>query len=165
MGSAGEVTVGAVRIGGDHPLVLLGGPCAIETEAHALRMAEALVRLTAEAKVPFVYKSSYDKANRSSHRSYRGPGLAEGLQILARVREEFGCPVLSDVHLPSEVGPAAEMLDILQIPASSAGRPTWSWPAGRAAGRSTSRRGSSWPPGTWGTSSPSSARPATPRSS
>jgi len=117
MGSAGEVTVGAVRIGGDHPLVLLGGPCAIETEAHALRMAEALVRLTAEAKVPFVYKSSYDKANRSSHRSYRGPGLAEGLQILARVREEFGCPVLSDVHLPSEVGPAAEMLDILQIPA------------------------------------------------
>lgn len=118
MGSADQaVVVGGVRIGGGSPLVLLGGPCAIEDEAHALRLAEALVRITAEAKVPFIYKSSYDKANRSSHRSYRGPGLAEGLRILARVRERFGCPVLSDVHLPSEVGPAAEVLDILQVPA------------------------------------------------
>lgn len=111
------VVAGGVRIGGGAPLALLAGPCAIEGEAHALRMAEALVRITAEAKVPFVYKSSYDKANRSSHRSYRGPGLAEGLRILARVRERFGCPVLADVHLPSEVGPAAEVLDVLQVPA------------------------------------------------
>lgn len=117
MGPTDSVVVGGVRIGGGSPLVLLGGPCAIEDEAHALRLAEALVRLTAEAKVPFIYKSSYDKANRSSHRSYRGPGLAEGLRILARVRERFGCPVLADVHLPSEVGPAAEVLDILQVPA------------------------------------------------
>ncbi len=111
------VEVGPVRIGGDAPLALLAGPCAIENEAHALRLAEALVCLTTEAKVPFVYKSSYDKANRSALRSYRGPGLLEGLRILRRVRETFGCPVLSDVHLPSEVPVAAEVLDLLQIPA------------------------------------------------
>jgi 2-dehydro-3-deoxyphosphooctonate aldolase (KDO 8-P synthase) len=111
------VHIGPVRIGGGAPLALIAGPCAIEDEAHALRMAEALCGLTREAKVPFVYKSSYDKANRSSLRSYRGPGLVEGLRILGRVRERFGCPVLSDVHLPSEVSPAAEVLDCLQVPA------------------------------------------------
>ncbi|MGH7321182.1 MAG: 3-deoxy-8-phosphooctulonate synthase [Candidatus Rokuibacteriota bacterium] len=111
------VEVGPVRIGGDAPLALLAGPCAIENEAHALRTAESLVRLTTEAKVPFIYKSSYDKANRSALRSYRGPGLREGLRVLRRVRETFGCPVLSDVHLPSEVPAAAEVLDLLQIPA------------------------------------------------
>jgi 2-dehydro-3-deoxyphosphooctonate aldolase (KDO 8-P synthase) len=111
------VEVGGVRIGGGGPLALIAGPCAIEDEAHALRTAEALARLTAEAKVPFVYKSSYDKANRSALRSYRGPGLREGLRILARVRQAVGCPVLSDVHHPEEVGPAAEVLDALQVPA------------------------------------------------
>jgi 2-dehydro-3-deoxyphosphooctonate aldolase (KDO 8-P synthase) len=75
------------------------------------------VRIAGDAGVPFVYKSSYDKANRSSARSYRGPGLPEGLRVLRRVRETFGCPVLSDVHQPAEVGPAAEVLDLLQIPA------------------------------------------------
>jgi 2-dehydro-3-deoxyphosphooctonate aldolase (KDO 8-P synthase) len=109
--------VGAVRIGGGAPLALLAGPCAIEDEAHALRTAERLVKLTAEAGVPFVYKSSYDKANRSSVRSYRGPGLEAGLRILRRVRETVGCPVLSDVHLPSEVAAAADVLDLLQVPA------------------------------------------------
>jgi 2-dehydro-3-deoxyphosphooctonate aldolase (KDO 8-P synthase) len=112
-----EVRIGGVRLGGGAPLALIAGPCAIESEAHACRTAETLVRITAEAKVPFVYKSSYDKANRSSLRSYRGPGLGEGLRILARVRETFGCPVLSDVHQPEEVGPAAEVLDCLQVPA------------------------------------------------
>jgi 2-dehydro-3-deoxyphosphooctonate aldolase (KDO 8-P synthase) len=111
------VPIGPVRIGGDDPLALIAGPCAIEGEAHALRTAEMLVRMTADAKVPFVYKSSYDKANRSALGSYRGPGLREGLRILGRVREAFGCPVLSDVHLPAEVPPAAEVLDGLQIPA------------------------------------------------
>ncbi|MBI3456239.1 MAG: 3-deoxy-8-phosphooctulonate synthase [Candidatus Rokubacteria bacterium] len=109
--------IGPVRIGGGAPLALIAGPCAIEGEVHALRMAEALVRITGEAKVPFVYKSSYDKANRSALHSYRGPGLREGLRILRRVREELGCPVLSDVHLPDEVPAAVEVLDCLQIPA------------------------------------------------
>jgi 2-dehydro-3-deoxyphosphooctonate aldolase (KDO 8-P synthase) len=95
--------VGGVDIGGGAPLALLAGPCAIEGEDHALRTAEALVRLTGDARIPFVYKSSYDKANRSAVRSYRGPGLREGLRVLRRVREAFGCPVVSDVHLPDEV--------------------------------------------------------------
>jgi|SoiMetStandDraft_2_1073263.scaffolds.fasta_scaffold97299_2 2-dehydro-3-deoxyphosphooctonate aldolase (KDO 8-P synthase) len=111
------VPVGPVRIGGGLPLALLAGPCAIEDEAHALRTAETLVRIAAAAGVPFVYKSSYDKANRSSARSYRGPGLREGLRILRRVRETLGCPVLSDVHRPEEVPAAAEVLDLIQVPA------------------------------------------------
>jgi 2-dehydro-3-deoxyphosphooctonate aldolase (KDO 8-P synthase) len=111
------VAVGPVRVGGGGPLALLAGPCAIEGEVQALRAAEALVRIADDAGFPFVYKSSYDKANRSSLRSYRGPGLREGLRILRRVRETFGCPVLSDVHLPSEVPAAAEALDLLQVPA------------------------------------------------
>jgi 2-dehydro-3-deoxyphosphooctonate aldolase (KDO 8-P synthase) len=111
------VPVGALRIGGGNPLALLAGPCAIQDETHALKTAEALVSIAAEAGVPFVYKSSYDKANRSSVRSYRGPGLREGLRILRRVRESFGCPVLSDVHEPGDVAAAAEVLDLVQIPA------------------------------------------------
>jgi 2-dehydro-3-deoxyphosphooctonate aldolase (KDO 8-P synthase) len=111
------VAVGPVRIGGGLPLALLAGPCAIEDEGHALRMAETLAGIAAAAGVPLVYKSSYDKANRSSARSYRGPGLREGLRILRRVKETLGCPVLSDVHRPEEVAPAAEVLDLLQVPA------------------------------------------------
>ncbi len=111
------VAIGSVEVGGGADLALLAGPCAIESETHALRTAERLVRATADAGVPFVYKSSYDKANRSAVTSYRGPGLAEGLRILERVRRTFGCPVMSDVHLPTEAGPAAEVLDLLQIPA------------------------------------------------
>ena len=111
------VKIAALRIGGDAPLLLVGGPCAIEDERHAVMMAERLVRVTAAARVPFVYKSSYDKANRSSVHSYRGPGLKEGLRILRRVKETVGVPVLSDVHDPSEVEPAAEVLDVLQVPA------------------------------------------------
>jgi 2-dehydro-3-deoxyphosphooctonate aldolase (KDO 8-P synthase) len=111
------VPVAGLTIGGGAPLALIGGPCAIEDERHALMMAERLQRMTAAARVPFIYKSSYDKANRSSVRSYRGPGLKEGLRILARVKETSGLPVLSDVHDVSEVGPAAEVLDVLQVPA------------------------------------------------
>jgi 2-dehydro-3-deoxyphosphooctonate aldolase (KDO 8-P synthase) len=112
-----EVVAGGVRIGGNCPLVLIGGPCAIENEQHAIMTAERLAAITASRRVPFVYKSSYDKANRSSLHSYRGPGLAAGLKILKRVREVVGVPVLSDIHQVSEVEPAAEVLDILQIPA------------------------------------------------
>jgi len=111
------VRIGSVTIGGGAPLALIGGPCAIENEKHALMVAERLQRLTADAKVPFIYKSSYDKANRSSAHSYRGPGLTEGLRILKKVKDETGLAVLSDVHDVSEVAPAAQVLDVLQVPA------------------------------------------------
>jgi 2-dehydro-3-deoxyphosphooctonate aldolase (KDO 8-P synthase) len=111
------VRIGAVTIGGAAPLALIGGPCAIENEKHALMVAERLQRMTGDAGVPFIYKSSYDKANRSSIHSYRGPGLAEGLRILQKVKDETGLPVLSDVHDVSEVAPAAQVLDVLQVPA------------------------------------------------
>ena len=111
------VAVGPITIGGGSPLVLIGGPCAIEDERHALMAAERLAALAAKHRVPFIYKSSYDKANRSSVDSYRGPGLVEGLRILRKVRETVGVPVLSDVHQVSEVDPAAEVLDVIQIPA------------------------------------------------
>jgi 2-dehydro-3-deoxyphosphooctonate aldolase (KDO 8-P synthase) len=109
--------VGPIRIGGGAPLVLIGGPCAIESEKHALLTAERLAAIAAGRGVPFIYKSSYDKANRSSVHAYRGPGLVEGLRILKKVRDTLALPVLSDVHQVSEVAPAAEVLDVLQIPA------------------------------------------------
>ena len=112
-----EVAVGPIRIGGGRPLVLIGGPCAIEDEGHALMTAERLTRIAGDKRVPFIYKSSYDKANRSSVNSYRGPGLVEGLRILKKVRDTLRVPVLSDIHQVSEVDPAAEILDVLQIPA------------------------------------------------
>jgi 2-dehydro-3-deoxyphosphooctonate aldolase (KDO 8-P synthase) len=111
------VAVGPITIGGGGPLVLIGGPCAIENERHALMTAERLAAIAADRRVPFIYKSSYDKANRSSVNSYRGPGLVEGLRILKRVRDSLKIPVLSDVHQVSEVDPAAEVLDVIQIPA------------------------------------------------
>jgi len=111
------VAVGAITIGGGAPLVLIGGPCAIEDERHALATAERLATIAADCRVPFIYKSSYDKANRSSVNGYRGPGLVEGLRILRKVRDRVGVPVLSDVHQVSEVDPAAEVLDVIQIPA------------------------------------------------
>lgn len=114
---ATTVRIGGVRIGGGQPLALIGGPCAIESEKHALMTAERIAAIAAARGVPFIYKSSYDKANRSSITGYRGPGLAEGLRILRKVRDTLGVPVLSDVHQVSEVGPAAEILDVLQIPA------------------------------------------------
>jgi 2-dehydro-3-deoxyphosphooctonate aldolase (KDO 8-P synthase) len=117
MSSIQEVAVGAIRIGEGRPLALIGGPCAIENEKHALTTAERLATIAADRHVPFIYKSSYDKANRSSGNGYRGPGLREGLRILAKVRDTLRLPVLSDVHQVSEVAPAADVLDVLQIPA------------------------------------------------
>jgi 2-dehydro-3-deoxyphosphooctonate aldolase (KDO 8-P synthase) len=111
------VAVGSITIGAGHPLVLIGGPCAIESEAFMLDVAARLRDIAAKAGVPFIFKSSYDKANRTSIRSYRGPGLRGGLDILHKIKDTVGVPVLSDVHEVEEVGPAAEVLDVLQIPA------------------------------------------------
>ncbi|MFQ5559195.1 MAG: 3-deoxy-8-phosphooctulonate synthase [Nitrospinota bacterium] len=112
-----QVTVGNVSLGGGDKICLIAGPCVIESEKAALSAAETLIRITADAQFPFVYKSSYDKANRSSLTSYRGPGISEGLRILKKVKDEFHIPVLSDIHKESEIEPAKEVLDIIQIPA------------------------------------------------
>jgi 2-dehydro-3-deoxyphosphooctonate aldolase (KDO 8-P synthase) len=112
-----EVTVGNVVFGGGRPLVLIAGPCAIEEEALTLRIAGFLKKLAGELGIGLVFKASYDKANRTSVTSFRGPGMAEGLRILARVKAEFDLPVISDIHDLSQVEAAAEVLDILQIPA------------------------------------------------
>lgn len=112
-----ELRVGRVRIGGGNPIALIAGPCVIESEHHAMDTAEKLKKITEDAGVPFIYKSSYDKANRTSLHSYRGPGIEAGLKILEKIKRELDLPVLSDVHSMEEVDPAAEVLDILQIPA------------------------------------------------
>jgi 2-dehydro-3-deoxyphosphooctonate aldolase (KDO 8-P synthase) len=106
-----------LTVGGGAPLLLIAGPCVIESESHAVGLALALRDITRRAGVPFVFKASYDKANRTSARSFRGPGLAEGLRVLARVREAAGVPILTDIHEPSHAAPAAEVADVLQIPA------------------------------------------------
>jgi 2-dehydro-3-deoxyphosphooctonate aldolase (KDO 8-P synthase) len=111
------VTIGSITIGAGHPLALIGGPCAIEGESFMLDVATRLRNMAAKAGVPFIFKSSYDKANRTSIRSYRGPGLREGLGILQKIKDVVGVPVLSDVHAVDEVDPAAEVLDVIQIPA------------------------------------------------
>jgi 2-dehydro-3-deoxyphosphooctonate aldolase (KDO 8-P synthase) len=106
-----------VAIGGGAPLAFLAGPCVIESETHALRMARALAEITHRLGVPYVFKASFDKANRSALASFRGPGLTEGLRILRAVRDQVGVPILSDIHEPAQAAAAAEVLDILQIPA------------------------------------------------
>jgi 2-dehydro-3-deoxyphosphooctonate aldolase (KDO 8-P synthase) len=111
------VTVGSITLGTGHPLALIGGPCAIEGESFMLDVASRLRDIAAKAGVPFIFKSSYDKANRTSIHSYRGPGLQAGLEILQKIKDVVGVPVLSDVHTVEEVEPAAEVLDVLQIPA------------------------------------------------
>jgi 2-dehydro-3-deoxyphosphooctonate aldolase (KDO 8-P synthase) len=112
-----ELSVGPVRIGNQHPLVLIAGPCVLENQDHALTLARALREIAARVGVGLVFKASYDKANRTSVTSYRGPGLDQGLAILQAVKDTTGLPILSDVHDVSQVKPAAEVLDILQIPA------------------------------------------------
>lgn len=117
MQNAREFSIGSVRVGGGQPLVLIAGPCVIESEAHALGIAERLAELARLAQVPFVFKASYDKANRSSAESYRGPGLAEGLRILKKIKDRFGVPILTDIHEASQAAAAAEVAEVLQIPA------------------------------------------------
>ena len=111
------VEVGNVVFAQDRPLVLIAGPCAIESREHALMMAERLVALTTELGLPFVFKSSFDKANRTSAGSARGVGLEEGVAILGEIKQRFGCPVLTDIHESGQCAPVAEVVDILQIPA------------------------------------------------
>jgi 2-dehydro-3-deoxyphosphooctonate aldolase (KDO 8-P synthase) len=112
-----HVRVGDISIGNDLPWTLIAGPCAIESRSHALETAEALVEMTRRRNIPFVYKSSFDKANRTSAESARGIGMAAGLPILANVRAELGCPVLTDVHTAEQCAIVAEVVDVLQIPA------------------------------------------------
>jgi 2-dehydro-3-deoxyphosphooctonate aldolase (KDO 8-P synthase) len=111
------IRVGKITLGGGAPLVLIAGPCIIEEERHALEIARTLKTLTDELGIPFIFKASYDKANRTAADSFRGPGLSRGLEILGRIRAEVGVPVLSDVHRFEEIEPAARILDVLQIPA------------------------------------------------
>lgn len=116
--AAKEIEINArIRIGGRNPLFLIGGPCVIESEGHALSMAQSIKSVCENLKIPFIFKASYDKANRSSIKSYRGPGLEEGLKILQRIKDELHIPVLSDVHETIQVARAAEVLDVIQIPA------------------------------------------------
>jgi 2-dehydro-3-deoxyphosphooctonate aldolase (KDO 8-P synthase) len=112
-----SVRVGSFDVGNTLPFVLIAGPCQIESAAHALEVAAALADISASTGVRIIYKSSYDKANRTSAGAARGIGMAAGLDILAQVRARYGMPVLTDVHLPEHCAPAAEAVDVLQIPA------------------------------------------------
>ena len=105
------------KIGGPAPLFLIAGPCVIESEAHALRMGEAVAAVARKLGVPYIFKASYDKANRTSLKSFRGPGREEGLRILRRVKKEIGVPVLTDVHAVGDVAAVAAAVDVVQIPA------------------------------------------------
>jgi 2-dehydro-3-deoxyphosphooctonate aldolase (KDO 8-P synthase) len=112
-----EISLGTLRLGGGNPLFLIAGPCVIESEAHARGVAERVAKIAADAGVPYIFKASYDKANRSSVKAFRGPGLAEGLRILGKIKADLRVPVLTDIHDSSQAAPAAEVVDILQIPA------------------------------------------------
>lgn len=112
-----EVKLGRITFGGNKSFVLIAGPCVIESKDIVFKIAEKLGKMTTKLKVPFVFKASYDKANRTSIDSFRGPGMDAGLKILAQVKKEFGVPVLSDAHSVEEMKPAGEVLDIIQIPA------------------------------------------------
>ena len=109
--------LGDLSIGGGSPFVLIAGPCVIESEQHASDLAGRLVELTRRLHVPFIFKASYDKANRTSGRSFRGPGLDEGLRVLAGIKSQMRVPILTDIHEPAQARPAADVADVLQIPA------------------------------------------------
>lgn len=111
------VKIGDVFVGKGKPLVLIAGPCVIESEKHCIKMAEKLKKISDSVEVPFVFKSSYDKANRMNLRSYRGPGLEEGLKILEKVKKKVGIPVLTDIHTQEEIEQVTAVVDVIQIPA------------------------------------------------
>jgi 2-dehydro-3-deoxyphosphooctonate aldolase (KDO 8-P synthase) len=117
MAAAKEITVGSLRLGAGNPLFLIAGPCVIESESHARMMAENVAKIATDAGVPYIFKASYDKANRSSLKAYRGPGLKEGLRILEKIKKDLKLPILTDIHEVSQAEPAAEVCDVLQIPA------------------------------------------------
>jgi 2-dehydro-3-deoxyphosphooctonate aldolase (KDO 8-P synthase) len=111
------VRLGTIAFGAGHPFVLIAGPCVIEGEQHASDLAGEIAAIARRVGVPYVFKASYDKANRTSGRSFRGPGLVDGLRVLAAVKSRHGVPILTDIHEPSHARPAADVADILQIPA------------------------------------------------
>jgi 2-dehydro-3-deoxyphosphooctonate aldolase (KDO 8-P synthase) len=111
------VRIGKLILGHQHPLFIIAGPCVIESERHALKMAERLSAIARDLRVPYIFKASYDKANRTSLHSFRGPGIDRGLEILRQVKEKFGIPVLTDIHEASQAAPAAAVCDVIQIPA------------------------------------------------
>ena len=117
MSATREIQLNSLRLGGASPLFLIAGPCVIESESHARSMAEQIARIAADAQVPYIFKASYDKANRSSVKSFRGPGLTEGLRILGKIKSDIKLPVLTDIHDAQQAVPAGEVCDILQIPA------------------------------------------------
>jgi 2-dehydro-3-deoxyphosphooctonate aldolase (KDO 8-P synthase) len=117
MTEALTVEIGSIAVSNRHPLTLIAGPCQLESLDHALTIAESLARTCAETGTGFIFKSSYDKANRTSVSARRGLGMDEGLSVLAEVKARIGCPVLTDVHLPEHCAPVAEVVDVLQIPA------------------------------------------------
>lgn len=112
-----EVKIGNISIGGKNPLAFIAGPCVIESEEITLNIATKLIKITDKLNIPLIFKSSYDKANRSSVHSFRGPGIDAGLRILQKIKKELGVPILSDVHSADEAEKAAEILDVIQIPA------------------------------------------------
>lgn len=111
------VNIGSITVGGKQPLALIAGPCVIEGYERSLKIGKAIKAIADRLGVPYIFKASFDKANRSSYASFRGPGLEDGLAILKQIKQELGVPVVSDIHDVSQVEPAAEVLDILQIPA------------------------------------------------
>src|SRR5713226_10733798 len=111
-----EIALGSLRLGGGNPLFLIAGPCVIENEKHARMMAEKIAKLAADAGVPYVFKASYDKANRSSLKAFRGPGLKEGLRILAKIKSDLKLPILTDIHEPAHAAEAAEVFIDLRCP-------------------------------------------------
>ena len=115
--SVTPLKLGDMTIGGGSPFVLIAGPCVIESEAHALELAGRLTDAARRAHVPFIFKASYDKANRTSGRSFRGPGLDEGLRVLASIKSHYKIPILTDIHEPAHAAAAADVADVLQIPA------------------------------------------------
>jgi 2-dehydro-3-deoxyphosphooctonate aldolase (KDO 8-P synthase) len=117
MGAVHTVQLGPIAFGDDRPFVLIAGPCVIESEAHAADLAARLAEITTRLRVPFVFKASFDKANRTSGRSFRGPGLIEGLRVLDTIKKRLALPILTDIHETAQAPPAAEVADILQIPA------------------------------------------------
>lgn len=112
-----EIALGSLLLGGGNPLFLIAGPCVIESEKHARMMAERVAKIASDAAIPYIYKASFDKANRSSLKAFRGPGLAEGLRILGKIKSDLSLPVLTDIHEAAQAEPAAEVCDVLQIPA------------------------------------------------
>lgn len=117
MAAPREIEVGKLRLGAGNPLFLIAGPCVIESDVHARIMAEKVARIAADAGVPYIFKASYDKANRSSLKAFRGPGVREGLRILEEIKKELKVPILTDIHDVSQAQPAADVCDVLQIPA------------------------------------------------